>query len=90
MLVTLAASARAAGGLDFEFAVAAEGRLSEELLDGGARVHALGNVRLSHPSSVVRARHQIRGLLRRYDYAAVGSVTVVVPLTNHTCPSGES
>jgi len=71
MLVTLAESARAAGGLDFEFAVAAAGRLSEELLDRGARVHALGNVRLSHPSSVVRARHRIRELLRGHDYAAV-------------------
>ena len=71
MLVTLAESARVAGGLDFEFAVAAEGRLSEELRDRGARVHALGNVRLSHPASVVRARHHVRGLLRQGDHSAV-------------------
>ena len=71
MLVTLAESAPLASGLLFEFAVAAEGRLFEELQDRGARVHMLGNVRLSHPSSVVRARHHVRGLLRQRDSPVV-------------------
>ena len=68
--VPLAESARLAGGLIFEFALAAEGRLSDELRDRGVQVHGLGNVRLSRPASVLRARHHLRGILREHQYAA--------------------
>jgi glycosyltransferase involved in cell wall biosynthesis len=59
------------GGPNFEFVVATEGRLLAELRDRAAHVHFFGDVRLSHPSSVLRARHHFRNLLRRRLYAAV-------------------
>lgn len=59
------------GGAAFEFAVATDGRLLSELRERRARVHFFGDVRLSHPSSVLRARHHLRTLLRRGHYAAV-------------------
>ena len=71
MLSTLSESTSFAGSLSFEFAVATEGRLSEELRERGAQVHGLGNVRLSRPRSVLRARHHLRGILRARPYAAV-------------------
>ena len=67
MLTTLAECA----GPTFEFLVATDGRLRSELRDRYGRVHFFGDVRLSHPSSVLRARHHFRGLLRRGSYAAV-------------------
>ena len=59
------------GGASFEFVVATEGRLLSELRDRDAQVHFFGDVRLSHPSSVLRARHHFRNLLRRRSYATV-------------------
>jgi glycosyltransferase involved in cell wall biosynthesis len=67
MLATFAECEQA----DFEFVVATEGRLLSELRDRNARVHFFGDVRLSHPSSVFRARHHFRNLLRRRSYSAV-------------------
>jgi glycosyltransferase involved in cell wall biosynthesis len=67
MLTTFAECGKAG----FEFVVATDGRLLSELRDRDARVHFFGDVRLSHPSSVVRARHHFRQLLRRRSYAAV-------------------
>jgi glycosyltransferase involved in cell wall biosynthesis len=67
MLTTLAEC----GGHDFEFAVAADGRLLSELRDRRAAVHYLGDVRLRHPASVVRARHRFRSILRSRAFAAV-------------------
>jgi glycosyltransferase involved in cell wall biosynthesis len=67
MLTTLAECA----GPTFEFVVATDGRLLSELRDRNARVHFFGDVRLSRPASVLRARHQFRSLLRRGSYAAV-------------------
>jgi glycosyltransferase involved in cell wall biosynthesis len=69
MLVTLAATA-ASSRLEFRFAVAWHGRLSEELHDRGAVVHGLGNVRLSNPPSILRARRQLQTILQQGDYAA--------------------
>jgi glycosyltransferase involved in cell wall biosynthesis len=46
------------------FAVAAEGRLLSELRERGAQVHFLGAVRLRNPSSILRARHQLRSILQ--------------------------
>lgn len=71
MLATIAESADAAGTLAFEFALAADGRLAEELRDRNAIVHPLGNVRLSRPASVIRARQRFQALLRDRGYAAV-------------------
>jgi glycosyltransferase involved in cell wall biosynthesis len=59
------------GRNDFEFAVAADGRLLSELRDRSAQVHYLGDVRLRHPASVVRARHRLRSILRSRSFAAV-------------------
>ncbi|MFL6280579.1 MAG: glycosyltransferase family 4 protein [Vicinamibacterales bacterium] len=67
MLTTLAECA----GPTLEFLVATDGRLLSELRDRHARVHFFGDVRLSHPSSVLRGRHRLRTLLRRGSYAAV-------------------
>jgi glycosyltransferase involved in cell wall biosynthesis len=71
MLATLAESAGGAGTLVFEFALASDGRLAEELRDRAATVHPLGNVRLSRPASVMRARRRFRALLRDCGYGAV-------------------
>ena len=60
MLTTLAEC----GQGRFEFAVAAEGRLLTELRERGAHVHFLGDVRLRNPSSILRARHLLRAILR--------------------------
>jgi glycosyltransferase involved in cell wall biosynthesis len=59
------------GGQDFEFAVAADGRLLSELRDRRAQVHYLGDVRLRHPASVLRGRHRFRSVLRSRCFAAV-------------------
>jgi len=67
MLTTLAAC----GGDRHEFAVAADGRLLSELRERGAHVHFLGDVRLRHLSSVVRARHLLRTMLRRRVHGSV-------------------
>jgi glycosyltransferase involved in cell wall biosynthesis len=67
MLTTLAEC----GGGAFEFAVATDGRLLSELRDRKAQVHFLGDVRLRHPSSVFRARHRFRTMLKTRPYAAI-------------------
>ncbi len=71
MLVTLAELADLPGGLAFDFAVAADGRLSGELRDRGVSVEPLGHVRLSRPASVLRARQRLRAKLRQHPYGAV-------------------
>ena len=68
MLTTLAECGQSC----VEFAVAAEGRLLSELRERGARVLFLGDVRLRHPSSILRARHLLRaGLLTRQPSSVV-------------------
>jgi glycosyltransferase involved in cell wall biosynthesis len=67
MLTTLATC----GGNEFEFAVAADGRLLSELRERQARVQFLGDVRLRHPASVLRARHRFRSILRSRPFSAV-------------------
>jgi glycosyltransferase involved in cell wall biosynthesis len=71
MLVTMAACRGAAPELTPAFAVAAPGRLEQELRDGGADVTALGDVRLRHPASVVRGRAVLARMLRANPPAAV-------------------
>ena len=64
MLLTMAAHGTMAG-MRATFAVAAPGRLEESLRAAGADVTLLGDVRLSKPGSVVRARRALAALLRR-------------------------
>ena len=70
MLTTLAESSGIGSTLTFDFAVAAAGRLDEELRERGAEVIPLGNVRLSRPASLLRARYSLRDRLRRRHYGA--------------------
>lgn len=105
MLATLAESTQAAGDLQCEFAVAADGRLAVELRQRGATVHSFGDVRLSRPASVYRARTELRRMLGTGSYAAVvchapwshaifGSVVrgagIVLVLWQHDKASGRS
>lgn len=62
-LVTLARYDGKVGSTRSEFALSYEGRLSAELERAGATVHRLGEARLRHPWSVVRARRRLRRLL---------------------------
>src|SRR5688500_11832522 len=71
MLTTLAESGGLSRTLWFDFAVAAEGRLYDELMERGAPVFSFGNVRLSRPASLVRARRGLRAILRKHRYAAI-------------------
>jgi glycosyltransferase involved in cell wall biosynthesis len=66
MLVTLARERRVTPDVSVSFVVAAparRNRLCEELDASGATVHALGDVRLSRPASIVRARSRLRQVL---------------------------
>ena len=63
-LATLAACGHA-GGLHSSFALCAEGRAQQEIKSAGGRVQHLGDVRLSRPASVWRARGRLRDLLLR-------------------------
>jgi glycosyltransferase involved in cell wall biosynthesis len=64
MLTTLARRRDACPEMEPHFALCFEGRLSEELVANGARVHRLPNVRVSRPSAVLRARRSLAALLR--------------------------
>jgi glycosyltransferase involved in cell wall biosynthesis len=61
--------------LRMSFALCFDDRLSRELAENGAKVHALGAVRVSRPWTVVRARRALADLLRRehVDVAVVHS-----------------
>jgi glycosyltransferase involved in cell wall biosynthesis len=56
MLVTIARCRSVTPAIDVQFAVAASGRLEQELRAAGVEVVSLGDVRLSRPASVVHAR----------------------------------
>ncbi|MFL5348760.1 MAG: glycosyltransferase, partial [Hyalangium sp.] len=70
-LRTLARVQRLSSGLVHEFALCFEGRLSRELREAGATVHLLGEVRVSRPWTLWRARGELSRLLERGGYAAV-------------------
>ena len=53
------------------FALCFEGQFSQELRTRGAPIYSLGNVRLSRPFSVKRARRNLQDLLRRTDFDVV-------------------
>jgi glycosyltransferase involved in cell wall biosynthesis len=56
MLVTIARCRAVTPAIDVQFAVAASGRLEQELRAASVEVVALGDVRLSRPASVVHSR----------------------------------
>ncbi len=60
MLVTMARERAVTPEVAVTFAVAAAGRLEDELRGCGADVLALGDVRLSRPASVMQARSRLR------------------------------
>jgi glycosyltransferase involved in cell wall biosynthesis len=69
ILRTLALSAGAAASasepMEHAYALCFEGRLSRELEQAGAEVHRLGEVRLSRPHTLVRARGVLARVLAR-------------------------
>ena len=65
LLLTMARHQRAYAGLDHAFGLSFRGRLSQELHALSAPVHELGEVRISRPATVLRARRRLRGLLER-------------------------
>lgn len=75
MLSTLARRRAACPEMEPHFALCFEGRLGEELVASGARLHRLPNVRVSRPATVLRARKTLAALLReeRFDVAVCHS-----------------
>jgi glycosyltransferase involved in cell wall biosynthesis len=64
MLATLAGCEAAAGGrIESWFAMCARGRAFDELVDAGGRAEPLGDVRVSRPATVWRARTRVRHLV---------------------------
>jgi glycosyltransferase involved in cell wall biosynthesis len=76
MLLTIARCRRVTPEIDVAFAVAAPGRLHDELRAERVEVCDLGDVRLSHPATVVRARARFA---RRIDRAAPSAVICHAP-----------
>ena len=70
-LRTLARVQKGSLELEHEFALCFEGRLSQELLDAGATLHLLGEVKVSRPWTVLRARSALTRVLEQGGYAAV-------------------
>ena len=66
MLATLAACGGASPEIASSFALCAQGRAVEEIEAAGGRVERLGDVRLSRPATVWRARAHLRQLLREF------------------------
>src|SRR5579862_3264438 len=62
-LVTMARCRLLCPEIDPEFALCFDGRLRDELTAAGAPVHMLGEVRVRHPLSILRARRRLAELL---------------------------
>ena len=75
LLATLARYREACPDMESHFALAFEGRLSEELRQAGVPVTILGAVKISRPLSVLRARRALKHLLEstRIDVAVCHS-----------------
>jgi glycosyltransferase involved in cell wall biosynthesis len=71
LLRTLAIHRGLCPGMEPEFALCFRGRLGEELLQSGVKVHYLGNTRVSRPQTVFRARRALRSTLRSQQYDIV-------------------
>jgi glycosyltransferase involved in cell wall biosynthesis len=71
LLHTLARLRHLHPGMEPHFGLCFEGRLSRELREAGAPVRMLGNVRISQPWTMWRARRRLRELLHAERYDAV-------------------
>jgi Glycosyltransferase len=71
MLVTMARCRDVCPDMEPHFALSFEGRLSEELNAAGVPVHLLGNVRVSRPATVMRARRALAKHLRQASFDVV-------------------
>ncbi len=71
MLTTLARQRNLCPEMEPHFALCFEGRLSEELTAAGVPVQLLGNVRVSRPATVLRARRALAEHLRRTSFEVV-------------------
>lgn len=74
-LVTLARLRHLAPTMEPEFGICFDGRLKDELNSTGVPVHNLGEVRIRHPWTVLRARRRLRKLIsdRKPDVVVVHS-----------------
>lgn len=70
-LVALARFRHLCPGMEPQFALSFEGRLSQELTGAGATVHQLGEVRTRKPWTVWSARKRLRELLSREHFDVV-------------------
>ena len=59
------------GPLEHEFGLCFDGRIAAELRVEGVTVHRLGEVRVRHPLTVLRARARLRRLIRREPFDGV-------------------
>jgi glycosyltransferase involved in cell wall biosynthesis len=75
LMLTMVQNQNLCPGMEHHFALCFEGRFSEALLALGVAVHPLGNVRVSRPLTVRRARLRLKDLLRgnRFDLVVVHS-----------------
>jgi len=71
ILATLARLRASCPGMEPHYALCHDGRLARELVAAGVPVHILGNVRLSRPWTVWRARRRLRGILERQRFDLV-------------------
>ena len=71
ILITLARHRDLCPQMETEFALCFADRLSQELTEVGARVHLLGNVRASRPTTIWRARRKLAELLRHEHFDLV-------------------
>ncbi len=71
LLATLARHRHPGLALETHFALCFQGRLSAELMNAGVPVNLLGQVRISRPLTVVRARRALRELLHRVSFDVV-------------------
>jgi glycosyltransferase involved in cell wall biosynthesis len=65
LLVTLAKQQSLYEQMQHQFALCFQGRLADELQNLGARLHQLGNVKISHPFTVWKARNQLQQILKQ-------------------------
>jgi glycosyltransferase involved in cell wall biosynthesis len=70
-LVALARFRQLCPAMQPEFALSFKGRLSQELLETGARVHQLGEARTRKPWTVWSARAHLRALLAEHSFDVV-------------------
>ncbi len=71
LFVTLAKEQSLCQQMQPQFALCFEGRLAEELENLGTKVHQLGNVKISHPLTVWKARNQLQQVLKQEQFDVV-------------------